>query len=214
MESKTGLTIKCKTANCAPDKNGVVTIKGTEKNKSFTGTVNKELANVVKDAAGASETAKFNVGSNMTNQEGKDVFVDDNEDAWDAPRNNGVVRTSNVDIADIQDLDSQTPELGMALVGHFLSEGIAMRTPGANYYNTGTPGAHDIGLEKERKILTEATGIKQATRYAPQPISPTGQVTTAIPFSFVYTTVQYDISLKNGVTVTKVSPPTIQRSKK
>jgi RHS repeat-associated protein len=206
LERKSGLKLKYKT------KNGVTTITGSKKDKNFTGTVDKEFAKIVKNAAGANETAKFNVSSNMTNQQGNDVFMDDNGDAWDSRQAGQPLRAGNVDMADIQSVDSQTPELGMALVGHFLIEGVEMRKFGANYYNTGTPGAHDIGLEAERKILSSATGAKQGIRYVP-PIS--GQLTVGTPFSFVYTTVQYDMTIKSsGVTVNKVTPPTVARPKK
>ena len=109
----------------------------------------------------------------------------------------------------IQSLDSQTPELGIGLVGHFLIEGLEMRTPGKNYHDSDGPGAHNIGMEAERKILSEALGSKQATRHSP------AGVMTNTPFSFVYTTVQYDVTIKNGgsATVNKVVPPTVKRPK-
>ena len=208
LEKKTGLTLKYKT------KNGVTTVTGAKTNKDFKGDVNKEFAKLVKDVAGANGTAKFNVSSNMTNEKGEVVFMDDNESAWNSQKvENGAtsLRPGNVNMTSIGSLDSQNPEFGMALVGHFLIEGLEMRT-GNNYIDSGGPGAHSIGLEAERKILSEALGSTQATRYQP-PIS--GQITTATPVSFVYTSVQYDVTIKsNGAaSVNKVAPPTVQRPK-
>jgi RHS repeat-associated protein len=203
IERKTGLKLKYKT------KNGVITITGAEANKDFKGDVNKEFAKVVKKVAGAEETAKFNVDSNITNEQGEIVFMDDNETAW----NSKDKRPGNVNMTSVQSLDSQTPELGMALVGHFLIEGLEMRKTGSNYYDGNTPGAHTIAKEAERKILSEALGSQQATRY--QPIID-GGYRSGVPITFVYTTVQYDITIKNegGASVNKISPPAVQRPKK
>lgn len=208
LEKKTGFKLKYTT------KNGVTTVTGAQANKDFKGDVNKEFAKLVKNVAGAEGTAKFNVSANMTNEKGEVVFMDDNETASNSQKiENGAItmRPGSVNMTSIQSLDSQTPELGMALVGHFLIEGLEMRT-GNNYSDSDKPGAHSIGLKAERNILSEALGSKQATRYQP-PVS--GQVTTATPISFVYTTVQYDITIKTdgAASVNKVSPPTVQRPK-
>lgn len=205
LEKNTGLKLKYKV------KNGVIRITGSSRDKNFTGTVNEKFRDVVKSAASATEVAKYEVGQNLTNANGNDVFVDDNGDSWNAPRTkDGQLRTSMVDMADINQLGAGAPEFAQALVGHFLEEGIEMRKPGANYENTGTPGAHDKGLKAEAAILSTASGAKQDLRYVPP-----GQGQTSTTFNFVYTTVQYDITFKStGVTVSKTVPPTIQRPKK
>jgi translation initiation factor 1 (eIF-1/SUI1) len=190
-------------------KNGVTTITGAKIDKDFKG--NKEFAKLVKDVAGASGTAKFNVSTGQTNEKGEVVFFDDNEAAFkSSPFDAGKMRAGNVNMGSIQSVDSQDSNLAMALVGHFLVEGLEMRAPGANY-DLGTEGAHQTGLEVERKILSEALGIKQEKRF-----SPPSSATTGAPISFVYTTVQYDMIIKSdgGATVNRVSPPTIARPKK
>src|SRR6185503_2435290 len=190
LENKTGLKLQYKT------KNGVITVTGAQANKDFKGDVNKEFAKLVKKVAAASGTAKFNVSANTTNDKGEVVFMDDNEAAWNSQKvENGVtsMRPGNVNMTSIQSLDNQSAELGMALVGHFLIEGLEMRT-GNNYHDSGGLGAHSIGSEAESKILSEALGSTQATRYQP-PFNGV-QITTATSTSFVYTTVQYDITFK------------------
>jgi len=102
----------------------------------------EELAKVVKQVAEADGTAKFNVPSTTTNEKGEVVFMDDNKAAWDS-QEGGNMRAGNINMKSIQSLDSQSPELGMGLVGHFLLEGLAMRT-GKNYTDDGGPGAHSV----------------------------------------------------------------------
>src|SRR5690606_11817420 len=138
------------------------------KNKEFTGEVNKKFRDIVKSAASALEVSKYEVGRNLTNANGNDVFFDDNGDSWSAPRSdNGELRTSKIDLADILEVDASASEFAQGLVGHFLKEGIEMRKRGANYYNTGTPGAHDLGLKAEAEIISDAIDSKQEIRYSP-----------------------------------------------
>ena len=205
LEKKTGLKLKYKV------KNGVIRITGSSRDKNFTGTVNEKLRDVVKSAASAAEVAKYEVGKNLINANGNDVFVDDNGDSWNGPRTkDGQLRTSMVDMADINQLDAGATEFAQGLVGHFLEEGIEMRKPGANYENTGTPGAHEKGLKVEAEIISAAVGSKQDTRFQPE-----GQDQNSKVFNFVYTTVQYDLTFKStGVTVVKTVPPSVQRPKK
>jgi len=206
LEKKSGLKLKYKT------KNGVTTITGSEKNKDFKGEVNKEFAKTVKDVAGADGTAKFNVSAGQTNEKGELVFFDDNEAAFSSssPFDSKSMRAGNVNMTSIQSVDSQDSGLAMALVGHFVVEGLEMRAPGANF-DLGASGAHQTGLEVERKILSEALGTKQDKRF-----SPAYSATTGVPISFVYTTLQYDITIKSdgGAAVNRISPPTIARPKK
>jgi len=205
LEKNSGLKLKYKV------KDGVIRITGSSQDKNFTGKVNEKFRDVVKSVASASEVEKFEVGRNSTNADGHDVFFDDNGDSWNAARTkDGELRTSKVDLADISDADASAPEFAQALVGHFLQEGIEMRKPGANYEYTDVPGAHAIGLKVEAEIISAATGTKQETRYTPET-----QNQSSSKFNFVYTTVQYDVAFKSsGISVTKVTPPTVPRPPK
>jgi hypothetical protein len=193
-------------------KNNVITITKATIDKNYTG--NKEFAKQIKEVAGAKGTAKFNVSGGQTNEKGELVFVDDNEAAFkSSPFDKEKMRPANVNMASIDSIDSQAPELAMALVGHFMVEGLQMREPNANYdLGEAHGGAHQVGLDVERKILSEALGAKQAKRYTPQ----SAGTTTETPIPFVYTTVQYDITIKNdgSATVNRVSPPSVARPKR
>lgn len=204
LEKKTGLKLKYTT------KNGITTITGSSKDKNFTGTVNKEFADVLKKVAGANEVAKFNVDSSLAkngNDKGEIVFFDDNGTAWNSQTSdksgNKVIRPGNVNMTSINSVDGQDTDFAQALIGHFLIEGLEMRQKGNNY-DLGTAGAHQTGLDVEKKILGQ-----KDKRYQEEV---TGQTNT---LTFVYTSIQYDVAIKNdgSATVKKISPPTVQRKK-
>ncbi len=208
LEKKSGLQLKYTT------KNGVTKITGSSKDKNFTGKANKEFADVVKKVAGASDIAKFDVSSSIAtngNDKGEVVVVDDNGTAWNSQTmdNNGNIFLSpgNVNMSMISSIDGQETEFAQALVGHFLIEGLEMRKKGSNY-DLGDVGAHPTGLDVEKKILGQKDRRSQ--------VISGGQAATNTPISFVYTTFQYDMTIKNdsSVTVKKISPPTVQRPKK
>jgi hypothetical protein len=194
----------------------VYTITGSEKDKNFTGKVNKEFADAVKKVAGSSDVAKFHVDSNNAknaNNKNEILFFDDNESAWNSQTtdksDNKVIRPGNVNMNSINSVDGQDSDFAQALVGHFLVEGLEMRQKGGNY-NLGTAGGHQTGLEVERDILGQKDKRNQ------QVAGGNSQATGGVTISFVYTTVQYDVIVKNdgSATVNKVSPPTVQRPKK
>jgi RHS repeat-associated protein len=210
LEKKTGLKLKYKT------KNGVTIITGSSKDKTFTGTVNKEFAKIVSKVAAASEVAKFNVDSSIAkngNDQGEVVFFDDGKAAWDSrvtdKSGNTVIRPVNVNMRSINSVDGQYSEFAQALVGHFLIEGLEMRKIGANYDLGTEGGAHQTGLDVEKDILGQ-----KDKRY--ENISGgNSQPSTNATISFVYTSVQYDVIIKNdgSAVVNKISPPAIQRPK-
>lgn len=103
----------------------------------------------------------------------------------------------------INSVDGQDTDFAQALVGHFLIEGLEMRIMGNNY-DLGTEGAHQTGLDVEKKILGQ-----RDKRYQEEV---KGEPNT---YSFVYTSIQYDVAIKNdgSAVVTTISPPTIQRPK-
>ncbi len=210
LEKKSGRKLKYKVTN------GVYKITGSEKDKNFTGKVNKDFADAVKKVAGSSDVAKFNVDSNNAknaNNKNEILFFDDNEAAWNSQTTdksgNKVIRPGNVNMNSINSVDGQDSDFAQALVGHFLVEGLEMRQKGGNY-DLGTEGAHQTGLEVERDILGQ-----KDKRYQ-QVGGGNSQATSGATISFVYTTVQYDVIVKNdgSATVNKVSPPTVQRPKK
>lgn len=77
-------------------------------------------------------------------------------------------------------------------------------------YDLGKEGTHQTGLSVERKILG------QKDKRAQQISGGNSEASTDAVISFAYTTVQYDVVIKNdgSATVKKVSPPTVQRPKK
>ena len=108
LEKNSGLKLKYTT------KNGITTITGASKDKNFTGTVNKEFADVIKKVAGADGVAKFNVDSSLaTNgQNGGDVtFFDDNGAAWNSQtidKNCTIsIRPGNVNMTSINSVAGQ-----------------------------------------------------------------------------------------------------------
>ncbi len=210
LEQKSGLKLKYKV------KNGVYRITGSKKDKSFTGKVNKEFADIVKKVAGASGTAKFDVSSSIVNgnSSGETVFIDDNKPAFNSATvdssGNKNIRAGNLNFTSIYSVDNQDTDLAQALVGHALIEGLDMREPGANFDlgENGGKSAHQTGLDVESKILGQ-----KDKRYEPPP--PNGQLKVGDTTHFVYTSIQYDIIIKGdgSATITKVSPPTVQRPK-
>lgn len=215
LEKNSGLKFKTKVNN------GVITITGASKNKDFKGEVNKEFAKAVSSTANGSGVAKFNVSENQTikgsNGQEYDVFVDDNGNAFQEQTTdksgNTVIRTSNVNIADINSIAGVDATFAQALVGHFLVEGLAMRQRNANYDlgSESGEGAHHTGLNVERNILGQ-----KDKRYSPD--NPTlDQKTQNLTYQFVYTTVQYDVTFKSSgrsLEVKRISPPSVQRPKK
>jgi hypothetical protein len=202
------LVLKCKTKDCKPDGNGKITITGYSKDKNFNGSVNNEFVKTVKEVVRATETAKLNVGSNITNNAGNDVLFDDFQQAVAEAKGVKNDITANFDFGDIQAVNKQAPELGLALVGHILKEGLEIMKPdniGAIWYN-----AHNAGMDTERKILGQ-----QDRRHDPY-ANDIGSLT----HQFVYTTIQYDIDLKASKgpniisNVKKITPPNVQRPKK
>ncbi|RMG03211.1 MAG: hypothetical protein D6735_09000 [Acidobacteria bacterium] len=214
LEKNSGLKFKTKI------KNGVIIITGASKDKNFTGKVNKEFANVVKDVANASETAKFNVTTNAQNSSGEVVFFDDQENASQSAKidfstGKKTIRPGNVNMTSINSIAGQDADFAQALVGHFLIEGLEITKTGVSYVgDEQNPGAHQIGLEVERKILSEALGKRQDIRYDPP--SQNSQIRTGEVIFFVYTDVQFDVIIQNdgSAFVKRISPPTVKRPKK
>ena len=203
LEKNSGLKLKYTT------KNGVITITGSSKNKSFTGKANKEFADIVRKVAGASGTAKFDVSSTIVNgnNKGEAVFIDDNKAAFNSATvdssGNKTIRAGNINLTSINSVDGQDTDLAQALVGHTLIEGLEMREKGANFDlgEKGDTSAHQTGLEVERKILGQKD--KRFDQFDGR------QLTANTKVSFVYTTIQYDMTIKGDgtATITKVSPP-------
>jgi RHS repeat-associated protein len=208
LEKNTGLKLKYKTVN------GVIKITGSSRDRSFTGKVNKEFADLVKNVAGAAGTARFQVSSNIVNgnDKGETVFIDDNETAFRSSAidssGNRNIRPGNLNMISIDSVTSQDSDLGNALVGHALIEGLDMREKGANYDlgSEGDTSAHQTGLKAESKILGQ-----RDRRYSPPP--PNIALATGDKTHFVYTSIQFDIVVKsNGsASITKVTPPTVKR---
>ncbi len=149
--------------------------KGSKRNEEGT---SKELARQLKKVIGADETVSINVTENKP----QDNFVDDY-----------TVRT--VDFADVKAIDSQESRLAVALSGHVLSEYLDL-AKGMSYddvtytYKKGKDkGAHSRALEVESRIMSEYTGVKEKTRET---------VDNNPTFSFVYSSVQYDVSVKTS----------------
>jgi hypothetical protein len=180
LEESTGYKLKM-------DSSGNVTIdKSVKRNEKGT---SKELADSLKDVIGAKKTAIFNVVADAP-----DTFVDDGEDAFSQKR------PANVDVDDINALNKQAADLTAALVGHFLVEGLAVAEGAKEWVDITNmsggirqKGAHSEGLRVESKILSGFTGKKEGERQQTNNLYPTHHI-----YTFVYTSVQYDITVKAG----------------
>jgi RHS repeat-associated protein len=189
-------------------KTGKVTIaKGSKRNENGT---SKEFAKLLKDVIG--DSAK--VGYTVKNDAGSGILFDDGDAAEKSHGQSGVI-----DFGDVKNADAQASDLATTVVGHVLYEGLRLATKqsdGSDTSFTGDisfglsdarAGAHVNALAYEAKIMSGFTGQKEklAERRTVD-YAKTGVM------NFIYTSVQYDVTLKtqsasnpNSVTVDKIS---------